>query len=131
MKPGISIEGLDGLDKEINRLLKETKYKTPEILLKAAKKVQKRIREKAPGSIKKATYAKAYPEKVNSDAVAFAGIRPKQAPQAGLVEKGHAGPLPGSRRTPPHPFVRPAWDELHDEIRDDIARDLGKAIEGK
>jgi len=26
------------------------------------------------------------------------------------VEYGHAGPRKGSPRTPPHPFIRPAYD---------------------
>ena len=31
------------------------------------------------------------------------------------VEYGHAGPRKGSPRTPPHPFIRPAYDLTKDE----------------
>lgn len=34
----------------------------------------------------------------------------KKAPHAHLVEFGHAGPKANSPPTPPHPFVRPAFD---------------------
>lgn len=35
---------------------------------------------------------------------------------AHLVEWGHAGPTPGSKRTPEHPFIRPSYEEVKPSI---------------
>ena len=132
MNPGIYIKqaDLNNFEKNINKILKaETDGKT-KLLLSQAKLVQARIKEKAPlgptGNLKKATYAIAYPETLSSSAVAFAGIRPKKAPHAHLVEYGHGGPHPA----PPHPFIRPVRDEMMPKVRENIAKELGKIIEG-
>lgn len=131
----IYLKGFDRMEREANKVLKACSGKKEQVLLKAARKVKTRIQEKAEaqqkGSVEhtaqKAAYAASKPETTTYPAVAYAGIRPKKMPHAHLVEFGHGGPRPA----PPHPFVRPAWDEIKDEIKNDIATDMGKAIEGK
>jgi HK97 gp10 family phage protein len=133
--PSIYLKGIDQLERSTNKLLKEVTAGRTKILLDQAKLVKNRIREKAPlgpptdtrpGSLKAAAYATAMPEKIDSPAAAFAGIRPRKAPHAHLVEFGHGGPHPA----PPHPFVRPAWDEMKDEVKANIKSGLKKLIEG-
>lgn len=51
---------------------------------------------------------KKYSGKSVSIGVSYSGS--KMAPHAHLVEFGHAGPYSSSPPTPPHPFVRPAFD---------------------
>ena len=112
MTTQIYLKGIEKLERNTNRLLKEIMSERTKLLLDQAKLVKDRIREKAPlgptGNLKAAAYSVALPEKTTSAAVAYAGIRPRKAPHAHLVEFGHAGPHPA----PPHPFVRPAWDEM-------------------
>lgn len=119
---------IDELERTGNKIIANLNKGQTEVLLKAAKKVQTRIKEKAPlgptGNLKKATYAKALPPTITQPAVAFAGIRARRAPHAILVERGHAGPHPA----PPHPFFRPAWDSVREEIKQDLAKDFGQNI---
>ena len=114
----------------MNKLLKGVTNEKTKLLLTQARLVRDRIREKAPrgptGNLKAAAYASALPEKVTAPAVAFAGIRPRKAPHAHLVEFGHGGPHPA----PPHPFVRPAWDEMKERVKQDIKEGLKRIIEG-
>lgn len=128
--PTIYLKGLDQLERNMNKILKDVNSERTKILLEQARLVRDRIREKAPqgetGNLKAATYAAALPEKVDSPARAFAGIRPRKASHGHLVEFGHGGPNPA----PPHPFVRPAWDELKEDVKRNIAADLKKIIEG-
>jgi HK97 gp10 family phage protein len=132
MPSGIYIteKSIKEFERQCNNLIKAAHEGQTAILLTAARKVQARIKEKAPlgptGNLKKSTYATAYPPTTSSSAVAFAGIRPRKAPHAHLVEYGHGGPHPA----PPHPFVRPAWDGVKEEVKNDIAMGLGKTIEG-
>jgi len=130
-----SISGLDQLQSSTNKIIKDLTSQKTALLLTQAKLVQARIKEKAPvgpptdkkpGLLKSATFATALPETTTSCAVAFAGIREGRAPHGHLVEYGHAGPQPA----PPHPFVRPAWDELKDTVTNNIAKGLGEIIEG-
>ncbi len=118
------------LERAGNKIVANLNKGQTKILLKAARKVQKRIKEKAPlgptGKLKKSTYAKALPPTMTGSAVAFAGVRAKAAPHAHLVEYGHGGPHPA----PPHPFIRPAWDGIKDEIRQDLAKEFGQNVEG-
>lgn len=53
---------------------------------------------------------------------------PGKANHAHLVEFGHAGPTPDSDPTPPHPFVRPAFDAKKDEAYSIIRDTLTKAV---
>jgi len=130
MQSGIYLKGLDTLERKCNQIMKEVSKEKTKLLLKEARVVRDRIKSKAPkgptGNLKKAVYAKAYAETTSSPAVAFAGIRPKKAPHAHLVEYGHGGPHPA----PPHPFFRPALDEVMPKIKEDIAKELGRTIEG-
>ncbi len=48
---------------------------------------------------------------------------------AGWVEYGHAGPKDGSPRTPPHPFIRPAFDAVETEAVEAYAETLTAEIE--
>jgi HK97 gp10 family phage protein len=121
---------LDEFERKTNQCLKELTAASTELLLTEAKRVAKRIKEKAPkgptGNLKKSTYAVALPETTSQSAVAFAGIRPRKAPHAHLVEYGHGGPHPA----PPHPFIRPAWDELKPSVEANLGNGLKKTIEG-
>jgi HK97 gp10 family phage protein len=130
MKVQIYLKGIDELERQANKLIKEVNEGKQKILLDQAKLVRDRIREKAPrgptGNLKGAAYASSIPASLTGPALAFAGIRPRKAPHAHLVEYGHAGPHPA----PPHPFVRPAWDESRDEVERNIAAGLGKIVEG-
>jgi len=132
MQPSIYIpqKQIQELERVGNKIVKELNKEKTKALLTAARKVRKRIKEKAPrgptGNLKRAAYAKALPETMNRPTVAFAGIRARKAPHAHLVEFGHGGPHPA----PPHPFVRPAWDSIKDEIKGDIARAFKQNIEG-
>ncbi len=135
MSYSVYLKGIEDLEKNTNKIIKNLSAAKTELLLSQAKLVKARIKEKAPlgpptdkkpGSLKAATYAAVLPETTTSVTVAFAGIRPRKAPHAHLVEFGHGGPKPA----PPHPFVRPAWDEMKDQVNANIARGLGKTIEG-
>ena len=130
MPSGIYLKGVDQLERNANKIIKEVTKEKTKLLLKEARRVRDRIKQKAPegptGNLKKAAYAIAYPETATSSAVAFAGVRPRKAPHAHLVEYGHGGPHPA----PPHPFFRPAWDEVKDSVSRNIQVGLGKTIEG-
>lgn len=130
MKAQIYIKGLEQLEKEANKIIKEVGKDKADLLLSQAKLVRDRIKEKAPlgptGNLKKAAYASVLPETTTRNVVAFAGVRPRKAPHAHLVEFGHGGPHPA----PPHPFVRPAWDETRNTVRENIKNGLKKTIEG-
>lgn len=105
MQAQIYLKGIDQLERQCNKLIKEVNEGKTKLLLDQAKLVRDRIREKAPlgptGNLKKAAYAIAYPPKLSGPAVAFAGIRLRKAPHAHLVEYGHAGPHPA----PPSPIL--------------------------
>lgn len=130
MQPSIYIKGLDELERKCNQVIKEVSKEKTQLLLKQARLVRDRIKSKAPrgptGNLKKAAYAKAYPETTTSPAVAYAGIRPKRAPHAHLVEYGHGGPHPA----PAHPFFRPAVDEMMPKVQRNIEQGLKKTVEG-
>jgi len=130
MKMQIALKGMDRFERNTNKLIKEVTKEKTKLLLKQARLVRDRIKQKAPvgptGNLKKAAYAKALPETMSSLAVAFAGIRPRRAPHAHLVEYGHGGPHPA----PPHPFFRPAVDEVKDKVMRNIKEGLGKAVKG-
>jgi len=126
----IPVAQIKELEQAGNKIVGNLNREKTRALLKAARKVRKRIKQKAPrgptGKLKKAAYAKALPATMNRPTVAFAGIRARRAPHAHLVEYGHAGPHPA----PPHPFLRPAWDSIKDEIKQDVAAAFKQTIEG-
>lgn len=128
--PTLYLKGLDQLDRKLNKILKEVTSERTKILLDEAKTIKAALRERAPagptGNLKAAAYAAALPEKVDSPAVAFAGIRPRKAPHAHLVEYGHGGAHPA----PPHPFIRLTIDEMLPQARRNIEEKLKKVIEG-
>lgn len=130
MKTQIYLKGIDQLERNLNKVLKEVSAEKREILLTEAKKIRDALRERAPlgptGNLKKAMYATALPERVGAPAVAFAGVRPRRAPHAHLVEFGHGGPHPA----PPHPFIRNTIDEMLPQAKQNIAEALKKTIEG-
>ncbi len=135
MKSSIYLKGLEQLERNCNHLLKEVHKPEADLLLTQARMVRDRIRERAPlgpptdkkpGSLKAAAYASLLAETTTRNMVAFAGIRPRKAPHGHLVEFGHGGPHPA----PPHPFVRPAWDELEASVRQNIKAGLKGIIEG-
>jgi HK97 gp10 family phage protein len=126
----IYLKGIDELERQANKLIKEVNSGKQKILLDQAKLVRDRIRERAPrgptGNLKAAAYASSLPASLKGQAVAFAGIRPRKAPHSHLVEYGHGGPHPA----PPHPFFRPAVDETMPKVRENIERDLKNVIDG-
>jgi hypothetical protein len=129
----VYIKGIEELERTANRALKSIHEGETAILLKQAKLGKDRIKDitasQQKGSVKhsaqKAAYATAYPPKMNSDAVAFFGIRPKAMPHAHLVEKGHGGPQPA----PAHPFVQKARAEIMPEIKENIAKEMGQLVD--
>jgi len=129
MQAQIYLKGIDQLERQANKLIKEVNEEKQKLLLSQAKLVRDRIRAKAPrgptGNLKAAAYASSVPASMSGPAVAFAGIRPRKAPHAHLVEYGHAGPHPA----PPHPFVRPAWDGCKEEVKRNIELGLKKTVE--
>lgn len=134
MQTQIYLKGIEQLERQANKLIKEVNEGKQKILFDQAKIVRDRIREKAPigpptdkkpGSLKAAAYASSLPASLNGPAVAFAGIRPRKAPHGHLVEFGHGGPHPA----PAHPFVRPAWDGIKDEVKRNIEAGLGRTVE--
>jgi HK97 gp10 family phage protein len=129
LKQQIYIKGLDALERETNKIIKDLSEEKTKLLLGQAQIVRDRIKEKAPrgktGNLKKAAYAAALPETTTSVAVAFAGIRPRKAPHAHLVEFGHGGPHPA----PAHPFIRPAWEETKEQVRENIKSGLKQVVE--
>jgi HK97 gp10 family phage protein len=143
MQPTIYIKGLDQLEKAANKLVKAVNEGKTKILLTQAKFIRDGIKEKAPlgpsGNLKKAAYAVAVPETLSEPTVAYVGIRPKKAPHAHLIEYGTSerfhksgksvGKIPGKDKEL-HPFFRPAVDERLPVAKENIARELGKTIEG-
>lgn len=129
MQAQFYLKGIDQFERQANKLIKEVNEGKTKILYDQAKLVRNRIKQKAPrgptGNLKKAAYAAVKPPSLSGTAVAFAGIRPRKAPHAHLVEYGHGGPHPA----PPHPFFRPAWDGCKDDVKRNIAAGLGKTIE--
>ena len=129
MQSGIYLKGIEAFERETNKIIKEVNEEKTRLLLQQARIVRDRIKENAPlgptGNLKKAAYAVVIPPSLKGAAVAFAGIRPRKAPHAHLVEFGHAGPHPA----PAHPFVRPAWDSVKEEVKQNIAAGLKKAVE--
>lgn len=127
MKQSIYLKGIEELERNTNRLLKEVHSGETALLLEQARLVRDRIKQKAPlgptGNLKKATYASALPETTTGNAVAFAGIRPRKAPHGHLLEFGTV-------KMRPHPFVRPAWDEMKEEVRKNIKEGLKRLVEG-
>lgn len=130
MKPSIYLKGIDALERKCDSIIKKINKEEKKILLKQARVVRDKVKSKAPkgptGNLKKACYATAYAANSNSQALAFAGIRPRKAPHAHLVEYGHGGPHPA----PPHPFFRPAWDEVRGSVTSAVEIDLKKTVEG-
>lgn len=130
MASSIYIKGIDQLEKQVKQMLKEMGKEKANLLLGQARLIRDRIKEKAPvgetGNLKAAAYAAARPETTTYPVTAFAGIRPRKAPHGHLVEFGHGGPHPA----PPHPFVRPAIDEMLPKVRENIKEGLKKMIEG-
>ena len=130
MKAQIYLRGIEELERNANKLIKEVNDEKQKLLLSQARIVRDKIRARAPrgptGILKKAVYATSLPASLRGPAVAFAGIRPRKAPHAHLVEYGHGGPHPA----PPHPFVQPAWDSCKEEVRKNIELGLKKTVEG-
>jgi len=132
MKTGFYIpQGeLDKLERKCNQILKEVGREERQILLDAARYIKDGIKQnirsrfdKKTGNLLGSPYAVAYPETTSSMAVAFAGIRPKRAPHAHLLESGTVN-------MPPHPFFEPAIDERKGPAMDMIEKGLKKTIEG-
>ena len=129
MNKGIYIpeRQLQEMERACNKIVTNLNREKTKVLLTAARKVRKRIKEKAPrgptGNLKKAAYAKALPERINQPSVAFAGIRPRTAPHGHLLEYGTV-------KMAPHPFFRPAVDGIMGEIKQDIATAFKQNIEG-
>lgn len=129
MQVSLYLKGLDKLEVQANKLIQEVGKAKADLLLKQARLVRDRVKAKAPkgatGNLKRAAYATVIKASLDAPVVAFAGIRPRRAPHAHLVEYGHGGPHPA----PPHPFFRPAWDEVQDQVLANIKNGVKKAVE--
>ncbi|MDD4986621.1 MAG: hypothetical protein PHQ43_12745 [Dehalococcoidales bacterium] len=131
MKPSVYIRDMKNLEKEANKLLKDLNNGKVKIIKEQVNIVKKEIRAAAPqgptGNLKKAVYSNVLPPNVERRrAVGFAGIRPRKAPHAHLVEYGHGGPHPAK----PHPFFWKAIEKVADKVTENISTGLKKIIEG-
>lgn len=153
MKAQIYLRGIEELEKQTNKMLKELGEEKTKLLLSQAKIVRDRIKQKAPqgptGNLKKSVYAVALPETVKRYCVAYAGVRPRKAPHAHLLEFGTSGrrypsekngkkalntpwgPRASVKPMPATPFVRPAWEEIKRQVNENIQKGLKKIVEGK
>jgi len=133
MKPSIYLKGIDELERKCNNILKELSKEKRLIVLSAVRYIRDGIKENIKsqfkvrsGNLLKSPYAVAYPEKTDSPVIGFAGVRPRRAPHAHLLEYGHGGPHPAG----PHEFVRPAIDDRKGRALDMVEAKLKKTIEG-
>ena len=136
----IEIQGIDELEKQMQRLIGTVSAdKVEPVLLDAAKVVAKDAKARAPkgetGNLKKGIVAKKTRRKggvsavlglnVGEAAPAIAAIDYRKAPHAALVEFGHGGPHPA----PAHPFFRPAWDANREKVTRQIIDDINNLLE--
>jgi HK97 gp10 family phage protein len=126
----ITEKSIKELERRCDRLIGELHKEEKDILLDAAQYIRDGIKQniarqfkKRTGNLARSPYAIAYPPTMTKMAVAFAGIRPRKAPHAHLLENGTVNMAP-------HPFVRPAIDEREGPAVDMIQARLGKTIEG-
>lgn len=142
MATGISIylKGIEEFERTCNHVVKYMDEKKTKILLEQATLVKEGIKktaaEQQKGSVnhsaQKAAYAYAKPSTTAYPTVAYAGIRPKKMPHAHLVEAGHdirrvkKGPVVG--HVPAHSFVLKTWDEMKDQVQENIAKGYGTGI---
>jgi len=132
MKASIYItdKSIKELERAANQLIKEVHEGETKILLEAARYIQDGIKQniaktfiKRTGNLAGSTYAKAYPPTMSKSAIAFAGIRPRKAPHAHLLEFGTV-------QMKPHEFVKPAIDDRKGPAMDMIISGLKKTVEG-
>lgn len=125
MKLNMSLDGVDELNKKVERMQQNLSYENMEkIMLESAEEVKKGLVAAAPvgptGNLRRSPIAKAMPK--SRAPVVIAGIDRKIAPHAHLVEFGTV-------KMPAQPFFRPTWDGLRGKVNKDIASKTGKAVE--
>jgi HK97 gp10 family phage protein len=149
MQTGLKLEGLAGLKKALDDLPKATsKNVQRRVLLKRAQIVVDSAKAKAPvrlGHLRRSIIAttKRPAGRASASRRAFAAagggaagraaskaagasmvevfVGPGRHPQAGQQEFGN-------RNHPPHPYLRPAWDESQRRVLDGIADDMWAEI---
>lgn len=123
------IEGLDKLATEFAQIEKGLTKAGRDTLMKQARLVRDRIKEKAPvgptGNLRRSVVAKMLPDRPDYPLLAIAAIDRKIAPHAHLVEFGHGGPHPA----PAHPFFRPALQETMPQAYENMKHDLKQGVE--
>lgn len=121
---GFEIDSMDDLISDLRKMADDLGQNSTEFekaLIEAANPIYEQMKSNAEndpkirsGKLHKAIrigpvkYRKHYSGRSITIGVSYTGAN--KAPHAHLVEFGHAGPKPGSPPTPPHPFVRPAFD---------------------
>ncbi len=134
----VDIQGMDEINKTIQRLAKSLKPDDVEpVLLKGAKIIATEAKSRAKrgptGNLKKAIRTKKLKRLGfgNQPAAVIAAVDRKKAPHAHLVEFGHAlvrnGRVIG--HVPAYPFWRPAVDAKAGEAMSQVERDLTKLVE--
>lgn len=126
MKATVSIQGMEQLEKQLEKINKNMEREAKASVLRQAETLKDRITARAPvgptGRLKRSPVARMMPEKAGYPAIAIAGIDRKIAPHAHLVEFG-------TSRAPAYPFFRPAVDECADRIEGNLRSDIKKGIE--
>lgn len=132
----VVMTGVEEMERNIGKLLKAVGPDAAESIIRAASDlVADEIRRRAPvgpkGNLKRSIVSKVLRRK-HSDrsAPAIVAIDYRIGPHAHLVEYGHAGPKPGSKRTKRHPFFRPGWDATKDKAMRLVEEKLKEKIEG-
>ena len=100
----ISLEGLNQLNKKLNKLIKVVDDREMETaLMKPAKKLRSLIRGRAPqgptGNLKKGIVAKRFRYKIKNQPAVFVSVDYRLAPHAHLVEFGTQGQRMPSKKT--------------------------------
>ena len=135
----VEVTGLEKIEENIEKIAQQMEPEIVEsILLSKADMIKERASSAAPqgetGNLKRGIVAKVLQRRGDKYAPAMAGIDYRIAPHAHLVEFGHAIRFSRKGRTfgfvPPHPFFRPAFDSLQDQIKNEIAEEIKANIEG-
>jgi len=124
----VNTHGFDTLGYDLQKLLDMSPKAIKKALEAGAQPILSKIQANAPqgptGRLKDAIKAGKVQKRGGSYFIKLGVIDGKTAPHAHLVEHGHGGPHPA----PPHPFLRPAFDEAKDEgyalMRDTLADEM-------
>ncbi|QKS71906.1 HK97 gp10 family phage protein [Paenalkalicoccus suaedae] len=140
MKSQMKVEGLDKLQKELEKLAKKVDdSETESIVYKAAESiVTPAIQSKAPvgegGSIRDAVVTKQMPRSSSYPSIAISAIDRKKAPHAHIIELGSGPRFDNFGRyrgeVSPNPFFRQAVSQSLPSALNFIKSELTKRING-